>query len=405
MRKSITLTTVFIAMVVGLSLLGNPTGHAARPAVTTSGGAEFSAPTVDASKGMGFDVSNMDTSVSACANFFQYANGGWTARNPIPPAFSRWGRFEMLEEDNLKVLHGILDSMLTKKTLRSGSNEQKIADYYRSCMDEPGIEAEGAKPLDAELQRIQQINDLAGVEREIAVFHAHRIPAVFGFGAAQDFKKSTSVIGQAVQGGLGLPDRDYYTKDDEKSRQTRDEYSRHVARTFELLGDTPARATEESSIVMKIETKLAENAVTRVQRRDAEANYHPLSRAQLSELTPHFDWNFYLTAVGLSTIDKINVGQPDFFKAADKLLTSIPVDDWKTYLRWHLVNSASNTLSSKFVEESFNFNGKYLQGTKEMLPRWRRCVVSTDRALGKRWANCTFRKPLRPPLRLTHKRW
>jgi predicted metalloendopeptidase len=351
---------------------------------------------VDSSKGIGFDISNMDTTVSACTNFFQYANGGWTARNPVPPAFSRWGRFEILEEDNLKVLHGILDSLLTKKKLRSASNEQKIADYYRSCMDEPGIEAQGAKPLEPELQKIAAITDLAGVEREIAVFHSHRVPAVFGFGAAQDFKNSTAVIAQAVQGGLGLPDRDYYTKDDQKSQQTRDEYVKHVARTFELLGDTPARAAEEANVVMKIETKLAENSATRVQRRDPEANYHPMIRGQLTELTPHFDWNYYLTAVGLPTIGKINVGQPDFFKAADKLLASTPIEEWKSYLRWHLVNSASNTLSSKFVEESFNFNGKYLQGTKEMLPRWRRCVVSTDRALGEALGQLYIEKTFTP---------
>jgi len=397
MRKSLTIISVFLAIILALAAVGNRTGQAARPGDAAGPQSEaLPVATIEASNGSGFDVSNMDPSVSACANFFQFANGGWVARNPVPPAFSRWGRFEILEEDNVKVLHGILDSLLQKKSLRRGTNEQKLADYYRSCMDEPAIEAAGAKPLAAELQRIDQIADLAGLEREIAVFHTHRIPAVFGFGAAQDFKNSTSVIAQAVQGGLGLPDRDYYTKDDEKSRQTRDEYVKHVARTFELLGDAPARAEEEAATVIKIETRLAENSTTRVQRRDPEANYHPMNRAQLSELTPHFDWNFYLTAIGLPTVGKINVGQPDYFKAADKFLSAVPVDDWKTYLRWHLVNSASNTLSAKFVEENFNFNGKYLQGTQEILPRWRRCVVSTDRALGEALGQLYIEKTFTP---------
>jgi len=189
----------------------------------------------------GFDFSGIDKSVSACADFFQYANGAWIARNPIPPAYSSWGRFQILDEGNLTVLRGILDSLANKK-LKPGSNEQKSSDYYQSCMDEARIEAEGAKPLDSEMQRIDQMKDLLGVEEEIARFHGHRIPAVFGFGAAQDFKNSTAVIAQAVQGGLGLPDRDYYTKDDDKSRQIRDEYVKHVARTFQLLGDAPDRA-------------------------------------------------------------------------------------------------------------------------------------------------------------------
>lgn len=330
----------------------------------------------------GFDPANLDRSANACKDFNQFANGGWTAKNPIPAAYSRWGRFELLDEGNLNILHEILDGLVAKKNLVKGSNEEKVADFYSSCMDEPKIESEGITPLAAELKLINDITDILGLEDEIARFHAHRIPAVFGFGAAQDFKDSKSVIAQAAQGGLGLPDRDYYTKDDEKSKATRDEYAKHVARTFVLMGDDADRAAAESSTVMKIETKLAENSVTRVQRRNPDANYHPMIKSQLLEMTPHFDWGRYFRGINLPEIGKINVGQPDFFKAADKLLTDIPVEDWKTYLRWHLVNSASNTLSSKFVEESFNFNGKYLQGTTEMLPRWKRCVASTDRALG-----------------------
>ncbi len=392
MRKLLTIFAVLIAIVLATSSIGSRSGQASKREGETT-----SLPTPDTSKLPGFDVANMDKGVSACSSFFQYANGGWIARNPVPPAFSRWGRFEVLDEGNLEVLHGILDSIPKKKGPRRGTNEQKIAEFYGSCMDEAGIEAEGAKPLQDELDRIETIKDVSGLQAEIARFHSYRIPAVFAFGAGQDFKNSQAVIAQAVQGGLGLPDRDYYTKDDQKPK--REEYSKHVARMFELLGDRPEHASEEARTVMNIETKLAENSSTRVQRRDPEANYHPMNRSELSGLTPHFDWRNYFDGVGLHTIDKINVGQPDFFKAADKLLASIPVDDWKIYLRWHLLNSAASTLSSKFVQEDFNFSGKYLQGTKEMLPRWRRCVASTDRALGEALGQLYIQKSFPPAAR------
>jgi len=346
----------------------------------------------------GFDFANLDRSASACADFNQFANGGWIAKNPIPGAYSVWGRFTQLDEQNTNVLHQILDDLLKKKNL--SGNEEKIADFYGSCMDEQKIEAEGAKPLESEMQRINQITDQLSLQDEIARFHAHRIPALFGFGAAQDFKDSTTIIAQAVQGGLGLPDRDYYLTDDAKSKQTRDEYMKHVARTFELVGDPADRSAAEADTVMKIETRLAEISATRIQRRKPEANYHPMLKHELIEMTPDFDWSRYFRGIGLPEIAKVNVGQPDFFKGADKLLVSIPVDDWKTYLRWHLVNAASNTLSAKFVEESFSFNGKYMLGTKEMLPRWKRCVASTDRALGEALGELYVKKTFTPQAKL-----
>jgi len=307
------------------------------------------------------------------------------------------GKVTQLDEQNILVLNQILEDLLKKKNLTG--NEQKIADYYGSCMDEQKTEAEGIKPLDPELQRINQISDLLGLEDEIARLHAHRIPAVFGFGANQDAKDSTQIIAQLVQGGLGLPDRDYYTNDDAKSKATRDEYLAHVTRTFELTGDVPDHAAAEAKTVITIETKLAESSLTRVQRRSPEGNYHPMIKTQLLEMTPDFDWGRYFRNLGLPEIGKVNVGQPSFFKAADKILTGTPIDDWKTYLRWHLVNAASNTLSSKFVQENFNFNGKYLQGTTEMLPRWRRCVASTDRALGEALGELYVRKTFPPEAR------
>jgi putative endopeptidase len=347
----------------------------------------------------GFDLASLDRSVSACQDFNQFANGGWVAKNPIPAAYSRWGRFDQLSDYNTEQLHQILEDLAERKNLKAGSNERKLADYYTSCMDEPAIEEAGYTPLDPELKRIAAVKDLAGLEDEIAVFHAHRIPAVFGFGAAQDYKDSSAIIAQIAQGGLGLPDRDYYTSADDKSKQTRDEYQKHVARTFQLLGDDPDRAAAEAATVLSIETKLAENSSTRVQLRTPEANYHKMIKADLIKLTPDFDWGRYFVGIGLPQIDAVNVRQPDFLKAADKLLVSTPVEDWKSYLRWHLVNAASPTLSSKFVEENFNFNGKYLNGVQEMQPRWKRCVGATDRALGEALGPLYVQKTFTPAAR------
>ncbi|MDX6288405.1 MAG: putative endopeptidase [Blastocatellia bacterium] len=370
------LLSVLSLTLIAFSIIVNRQGRAAAPESV-----EVFADNPQKSVVAGFDFSSLDRSANACQDFNRFANGGWMDKNPIPAAYSRWGRFELLDEQNQNVLHGILDGLIAKKKL-ANRDEQKIADFYGSCMDEKNIEVEGIKPLEPELQRIAQITDLMSLEDEIARLHAHRIPAVFGFGASQDYKDSTQIIAQVVQGGLGLPDRDYYTSDEAKSKATREEYARHVERTFELMGDSPERAAAEAKTVLSLETKLAEKSLTRVQRRNPEANYHPMIKTQLLEMTPDFDWSRYFRGIGLPEIGKVNVGQPDFFKAADKLLTNTPIDEWKTYLRWHLVNAASSTLSSKFVLESFNFNGKYLQGTTEMLPRWKRCVASTDRALG-----------------------
>jgi putative endopeptidase len=330
----------------------------------------------------GFDVASLDRSVSACQDFNQFANGGWTERNPVPAAYSRWGRFEQLNAGNLEVLHGILEGLVKRKDLARGSNEQKVADFYASCMDEPSIERAGLTPLAPELKRIEEIKSLAGIEAETARLHQHSIPVLFGFGASQDFKNSRQVIATAVQGGLGLPDRDYYTNDDERSKQIRDEYVKHMAKMFVLAGDDPDRAAAEAGTVMSIETKLAEKSLTRVARRDPAAIYHKMTVAELKALTPHFNWARYMKEVDLGNIEAVNVAMPDFFKAADQLLTTVPLADWKIYLRWHLLNAAAETLSSKFVEEDFNFNKAFLSGAKENFPRWRRCVTSTDNALG-----------------------
>ncbi|HMF56718.1 MAG TPA: M13 family metallopeptidase [Pyrinomonadaceae bacterium] len=388
------------AFTLGVALL---TGLPARAALTQQSSTRTQSRRADTGSSTttvhGFDVSGMDRSVGACQDFNQFANGGWMARNPVPPAYSRWGRFQLLIDQNTEVLHQILESLVARRNLKPGTNEQKIADYYASCMDEAGIEREGINPLRPEFERINQIHDAASLESEVAVFHSHRIPTLFGFGAGQDFKNSRQVIAQAGQGGLGLPDRDYYTKQDERFKRTREEYVKHVARMFELAGDAGTRAQEEAETVMRIETKLAEASATREQLREPAANYHKMTVAQLNELTPHFNWTHYMTELGLTGINDLNVAHPEFLKAVDKLLTETPLDDIKTYMRWHLINSAASTLSSAFVREDFNFGGHFLNGTQEILPRWKRCVASTDRSLGEALGELYVKKTFTPQAR------
>ena len=340
------------------------------------------ADTIVADDNHGFDVSNMDPTASACNNFFQYANGGWIARNPIPAAYPSWGRFNELADKNQEQLRDILENACKNTRATERSNEQKIGDYYASCMDETGIEAAGLKPLADELKVIDAIKDQSTLQSEVARLHMQGVRVMFRFGSAQDFKQSTQVIGQLFQGGLALPDRDYYTKTDDKSRDIRDKYLLHVAAMLELAGADSATARGNAEKVMAIETKLAEASMTRVQTRNPDNIYHKTTLAELNGLAPNFIWSTYFKNIGLANAGSINVGPPDFVKALNTQLTEIPLDQWKTYLRWHLLNLRARALPRKFVEEDSHFNNRILTGTKEPLPRWKRCVAATDNALG-----------------------
>ncbi|HZT58607.1 MAG TPA: M13 family metallopeptidase [Pyrinomonadaceae bacterium] len=334
------------------------------------------------SGGHGFDKSRMDTAVVACNDFYNYANGNWMKTTQIPAAFPSWGSFNILNENNRNTLHEILEEAAKNATAKSGSTEQKIGDFYSTCMDESKREAEGAKPLQPYLARIDKVRDAKGVETEIAYLHKEGIPVLFGFGAAPDFKNSSMNIGNATQGGLSLPSRDYYTDTDDKSKQLRDAFVKHVSAMFQLLGDAPAQADGEAQTVLAVETRLAENSRRPAELRDIEKQYHMMSVADLDKLTPHFSWEDYFAGLGLPKTLQINMQHPEFFTAVDKMLVDVPVADWKTYMRWQLLSAAADALSSKFETENFNFYGKTLQGRKEQLPLWRRCVSATDNNLG-----------------------
>ncbi|HKU77092.1 MAG TPA: M13 family metallopeptidase [Pyrinomonadaceae bacterium] len=328
------------------------------------------------------DPSTFDQSAAACTDFYQYVNGGWMKANPIPPAFPSWSLGNILNERNRELLRDILETAAKNTSAKKGSNEQKIGDYYASCMDEAKIEAESIKALAPELDRIAKIKDQKSLQAVITHLHFTGINALFVDGSNQDFKNSTEITAGIFQGGLGLPDRDYYTKTDDRSKMIREQYLKHVAKMFELMGDEPTKAEAAAKMIMALETKLAEASLTRVEQRNPEKLYHRMSMAQVSELAPNFDWPSFFTGIGLRQKSDVNVGTPEFFKVMNQQLSTVPIADWQTYLRWHLVNNTAASLSSAFVDEDFNFNRKILQGATENLPRWKRCVTATNNALG-----------------------
>jgi putative endopeptidase len=344
----------------------------------------------------GFDPANMSTTWQACDDFYQYANGGWIAKNTIPPAFSTWGLTSPLREKNIATLHDILEAAARNTAAAKGSNEQKIGAFYASCMDESKIEAIGASPLAPELARINDMKSTRDLPAMLAHLHSIGVPGLFGFGAGQDFKKSDSVIAITGQGGLGLPDRDFYIKDDEKSKSTRDAYVQHVTNMFKLIGEDADKAGADAQTVMKIETQLAHVSLDRVSRRDVSKQYHKMAPADLKNVMANFDWATYIKKIGAPKFTEINVAHPDFFKGVDQMLISVPIEDWKTYLRWHLVHDAADALSTGFVNENFSFYSKTLNGTKEIQPRWRRCVVATDQTLGEALGEVYVKKAFPP---------
>ncbi|MGC1634182.1 MAG: M13 family metallopeptidase [Candidatus Acidiferrales bacterium] len=377
------LVSLVLLSPLGLSSHSEEGSHATLAEDLASGGCLADARAAgDEQTAHGFDLANLDRSVSPCDDFFQFADGGWNKNHPIPPAYPRWATFDELRDHNEDILRQILDEAAKDKTAASGSNLQKIGDFYASCMDETAIEATGAKPLDAEFQRIADLKNTDDLQREVARLQRVGIRALFRFDSAQDYKDSTQVIAVARQGGLGLPDRDYYMRDDDKSKQLRADYLQHVTNMFKLLGDSDASAAAEAKTVMDIETSLAKASLTRVETRNPDNTYHKMQLADLSALTPHFAWASFLDGVGSPRVSALNIAEPDFFKEMDAALASIPLDDWKVYLRWHVIHNAAPALSAKFVDENFEFFGRKLLGTKEMLPRWRRCVQSTDQQLG-----------------------
>ena len=326
-------------------------------------------------------VADLDRSVDACTDFYSFAGGGWIASNPIPDAFSSWSPFAELRERTNLVLKDVLEASARDARTTSDPYTKKLGTFYASCMDSAGADAAGAKPLEGQLRRIQSISTRADLASAIAYFHATGMAPAFNFGSSQDAKNSSHVIIRASQGGLGLPNRDYYTKFDPASERLKTAYVEYLGKLFTLLGDTPDAAEASAEKVMALETTLANASRTPVQLRDPIANYNPMPVTTLGELTPSFEWTKFLSEVGSVGAATIDIGQPEYFRALDSALSHVAVEDWKAYLRARLAHRAAPYLSSDFVNANHAFNAT-LTGARQQLPRWRRCLTTADQVLG-----------------------
>ena len=330
------------------------------------------------------DRANLDTTCAPCTDFFTFANGGWEKRTSIPAAYSSWGSFNELQDHNQDVVHQILDdeaAAVRDKTAKPGTNEWKVGTFYDACMDTSAIEALGTKPIEPMMQEVTSIGDTKALLASLGKLDAQTGVAPFGFFVRPDTKNSSEEIANAGQGGLGLPEREYYFRTDDKSKALRDAYVTHVATMLQLSGESAADASSDAQKIMDLETKMAQASMPRVAMRDPNATYHKMSLADMQKLAPDLDLQGILRTMGAPAVSEINVAQPDFFRAIDTLLTTVPVDTWKAYLRWHLLANAASALPSKFADENFKWSQR-LTGVQEQLPRWKRCAATSNGVLG-----------------------
>ena len=350
------------------------------------------------------DLNSMDRSIDPCVDLYHYSCGGWQKKNPIPPDQTSWGVYSKLHQDNLEFLRGMLEQA-AKPSAQRTAVEQKTGDFYGACMDESAVEKRGMSPIQAELDAIAQAKlakDLTPlVARLQFIFrgYSYTSPMLFSAGSTQDPDNSEQVIADVSQGGLGLPDRDYYTKTDAKSKEIRERYVQHVQKTFELAGDSAEVAKKNAETVMRMETALAQASLTRVEQRDPHNLVHKMKVADLAQLAPSLDWAGYYRDLKYPQIDILNVEEPAFFKQVNTMLGSEPLENWKAYFRFHVVDTASPYLSSKFVQENFAFYRQYLRGAKEMQARWKRCVQYTDYNLSEALGQVYVAKVFSPELK------
>lgn len=320
----------------------------------------------------------VDPSVNPCDNFFLHACKPWIESNPIPPDQSRWGSFNMLAEQNQTLLRDILEEAARNPTPRTA----KIGAFYGACMDEAAVEKKGLAPLQPTLDRIAALKDKAQLAPLVASLHNIGVPGFFSFGQQADPDQATMAIARMSEGGLGLPDRDFYFKDDDKSKEQRAAYIAHMEKVFGLMGLPADKAKANAATIVAFETRLAEGWMDRVARRDPLKRTNKQDVGTFRALAPGFDWAAYKKGLDTPEFDILNNANPDYFRHLEKVLADTPLETIKTYLTWHAVRSASPWLPAAFVQENFDFYGRILSGAKELRPRWKRCVDATDSALG-----------------------
>lgn len=346
----------------------------------------------------------MDKSADPCVDLYRYSCGGWQTKNPIPPDQTSWSVYAKLYQDNLIFLHGMLEQAAQRDAQRNAVTQQ-IGDFYAACMDEAAVEKRGLTAIQPELDAIAQLKSARELTPLVARLqliyyrYSYNGSLLFSAGSTQDPDDSEQVIADVDQGGLAMPDRDYYIKDDAKSKETRERYLQHVQRVFELIGDGPAAAKQNAETVLRLETAMAKASLTRVERRDPHKLVHKMKVADLIQLAPSLDWLAYYHEMQYPEIGILNVDEPEFIKELNALLSSESIESWKSYLRFHVADTSSPYLSSKFVEENFDFYRKYLRGAKEMQPRWKRCVQYVNYDLGEALGQVYVAKVFSPELK------
>jgi putative endopeptidase len=346
------------------------------------------------------DPTYVDTGANACTNFFQYANGGWLKRDTIPAAYSSSGVSRDMADRNELVVRAVLeDAMQRRASLPAGSTERKLGTFYATCMDSTAAERAGVTPIRPALDRIAAVDTRAKLLSAIAALQQNGTSVAFAYRADVDAHDAAHYMAAFHAGGLGLPDRDYYTNTGASADSIRDAYVAHVARLFTLAGATPAQARADAARVMALETELAKASLTRLQRRDPAATDHPMPLAELRTLAPSVDWAAYLREVGVTVpVARANVSEPAYFRRLGELVATTPLADWRAYLRYHVLDDAAPWLSTPFVQEDFAFASRF-SGAKQMLPRWKRCLRTTDGMIGEALGQAYVAKTFPPEAR------